>query len=56
MERPERFIVFFAILLVIAAWARRRTSDFASTPYDDLQFEDALPAAVDPLVLLNENA
>jgi hypothetical protein len=56
MERPERFIVFSAILLVIAAWARRRTSDFASTPYDDLQFEDALPAAVDPLVLLNENA
>ena len=56
MERPERFLVFFAILLGIAAWARRRTSDFASTPYDDLQFEDSLPAAVDPLVLLNENA
>ena len=56
MARPNRFAVFLGILLVLAVGARRRTTDLASSPYNQLQFEDLPPAAVDPLVLLSENA
>ena len=56
MERAGRFAVFIGILLVLAIWARVRTTELASSAYNQLQFEDLPPAAVDPLVLLRENA
>jgi hypothetical protein len=56
MKRPSRFAVFFAILAAAAAWARRRTSQFIASPYNQLRFEDAPPAEIATLDLAGEPA
>ena len=46
MQRFARFAVLFAIALAAVRWAHRRSTEFANSPANRLQFEDLPPAEV----------
>jgi hypothetical protein len=54
MHGNARFAVLFAILLIFATLAWRRTAEFARSPANRLQFEDLPPAEVTPLDLRSD--
>ncbi len=54
MHKNTRFAVLFAILLVSAVLAWRRTAEFARSPANLLQFEDLPPAEVTALDLRSD--
>jgi len=56
MQRFARFLVLFAILLAAALRARRRTAEFAASPYNRIQFEDLPPSDVFVLDLKRDGA
>jgi hypothetical protein len=51
MQHPLRFIVFLGLLAAVAIWRRRRTAEFVASPYNNVQFEDALPPEIATLDL-----
>jgi hypothetical protein len=51
IRRPVRFAVFFGLLAAAAIWARRRTSQFIASRYNQVQFEDVPPAEISTLDL-----
>ena len=55
LQRPLRFTIFFAALLVTARWAWRRRSEFAQAPESQLQFE-AVPVLDVTLLDLHADA
>ena len=44
MQKPARYATVLAFLVTAAFWAKRRTAEFAGSPYNRVQFED-IPAA-----------
>jgi hypothetical protein len=55
MHGAARFAVLFAILLVFAIFAWRRTAEFARSPANQLQFEDLPPTEVIALDLRSDD-
>jgi hypothetical protein len=53
MPYPRRFAVFCAVLSLTAAWAWRRWSEFANSPYNSIQFEELPQADIEALDLHN---
>ncbi|HWC95619.1 MAG TPA: ADOP family duplicated permease [Candidatus Sulfopaludibacter sp.] len=51
MQGATRFAVLLAILLSAALWARRRASQFAASPAQQLQFEELPPTDIHALDL-----
>jgi pimeloyl-ACP methyl ester carboxylesterase len=46
LDRAARFILLLAVLLAVAARARRRTIELAASPLNQIQFEDLPPVEV----------
>ncbi len=54
MEQPGRFAVLLTILIGLAMWASRRSTDYAASPGAGLQFDDLPPAEIFALDLSRE--
>jgi pimeloyl-ACP methyl ester carboxylesterase len=46
MEKPARYSTVLALLATAAFWAKRRTSAYAGSPYNQVQFEDMASADI----------
>lgn len=56
MAREIRYGLLFTLLLAYAIRCRRRTDEFAASPYNRVQFEDLPDAEVSPLDLRQDGA
>ena len=54
LEQPVRFAVVLATLIGLAIWASRRSTEFAASPGEILQFDDLPPAEIFALDLSRE--
>ena len=46
MQKTARYLTVAGLLMVGALWAKHRTREFADSPYNSIQFEDAAPAEI----------
>lgn len=46
MQKPARYLTVAGLLMMAALWVKQRTKRYADSPYNRIQFEDAVPAEI----------